>query len=37
MSFIVKLYRAWVRSPFAAIFARITRGWFKLVTFRLLF
>jgi len=29
--------RAWVRIPFAAIFADIHRGWFKLMTSHLLF
>jgi len=29
--------RAWVRIPFAAIFADIHRGWFKLMTSCLLF
>jgi len=31
------LMRAWVQIPFAAIFADIPRGWFKLRTFSLLF
>jgi len=31
------LLRAWVRIPFAAIFADLPRSWFKLMTFRLLF
>jgi len=31
------LVRAWVRIPFAAIFADILRSWFKLMTSRLLF
>jgi len=31
------LVRAWVQIPFAATFVDIPRGWFKLMTSRLLF